>query len=579
MRNFRYVKYLMNHMHDFIRFHMNAVTRLPASAPVSKVIILTKADDPDEIMAGKGNVSIRHRRMKHRREDNAIMNNPVDAQSSRVRRTGGPQYSAKSVLFASALCLTFALAQQTATAGYFEDGSRYYIYKNYDKARELFLKAGELNNDGNAYYFLGEIEKNAANYNGALDYYRIAITKKITRKYLNLAYWNIIILLEQKGDYDGMVQTCRELYDRLGDSGAKTKVESLINKMLWTENQQAKDEYQKGIEYKKKEAYDDAMTAFRSALQTDSSFLAPKFEIGIIELKNGNTGSATRYLGEVAEKIPYYGEVHLLLGDIYFQKGYYRDAIFHFQKSRELGFLDSGTRYLTFMKSATSYYNTGDYAQAKENLNEALAINKKSLETLLLLSAISIKQEKYDDALKSLESARKIEPDNPEILFQIGSIHYRMNNPRYAEYFDNLFDTTVSSETREAPPKYLKAFSLLAKYHYEKGQYQRTEKILTAFEGSSSTYETTLLLAKTYYRLGNDNKSIETFEKISLSSDDDRYILCQLYARNGMREKAKAILASLINNETCAKKAKNDPDLKNILNEIESEKNGVDTKN
>ncbi len=39
-------------------------------------------------------------------------------------------------------------------AGYFESGQKYYIYKKYDKAREMFTKAAEASDRGDAYYFM-----------------------------------------------------------------------------------------------------------------------------------------------------------------------------------------------------------------------------------------------------------------------------------------------------------------------------------------------------------------------------------------------------------------------------------------
>src|SRR4030042_3031996 len=81
------------------------------------------------------------------------------------------------------------------SAGYYEQGRRYYIRKNYDKAKEMFLKAAESNTVGDAYYFLGEIEKLQGNYHEAEEYYKTAITKKnISRQYLINSYWNALLM-------------------------------------------------------------------------------------------------------------------------------------------------------------------------------------------------------------------------------------------------------------------------------------------------------------------------------------------------------------------------------------------------
>lgn len=459
-----------------------------------------------------------------------------------------------------------------AFSGYFEQGSGYYTRRNYEKAKEMFLKAVEVSEDGNAYYFLGEIEKNEKNFDKAIEYYQLAINSKITRKYQNLAYWNIIILIEQKGNYIEMVKVCKELYDKLGDSGAKSKVESLINKYLWTENQEAKDEYKRGLELKNSKDPKEAEEAFKNAIKMESSFLAPKFEMGILQLKKGDTRDAIYYLSEISDKIPFYGEVHLLLGDIYFQKDSFRDAIPHFEMALEFGFLDNNSRYIIHIKNATAYYNTRDYKKAKENLDEAVKLNQKSLEPLFLLSAINIKEENYDEALKSLEKAQKIDPDNPEILFQIGSIHFKMNNPKFALYFDKLFESAASSGN-EVPQKYFKAFSLLAKYQYEKSNYAKVEKIFENLPEKYSDQELNLIYARSEYFLENFDKSLKIFEKIYLSSDDDKYMLCIIYAKTGMNAKAKSILYNLWDRGGFLEKARKEPALALSVKEIEDEKN------
>ena len=89
-------------------------------------------------------------------------------------------------------------------AGYFEKGCKNYTYKKYDVAKEMFLKDIEIRDNGNAYYFLGEIEKIEGNFQQAKEYYKESITKRISKKYLKLAYWNMIVIEEQRGNYQEM---------------------------------------------------------------------------------------------------------------------------------------------------------------------------------------------------------------------------------------------------------------------------------------------------------------------------------------------------------------------------------------
>jgi tetratricopeptide (TPR) repeat protein len=469
-----------------------------------------------------------------------------------------------SLLAASILC-------GPLFAGYYEQGTRYYVFKKYDKAREMFLKAVEASDDGNSYYFLGEIEKNEGNFEKALEYYRSAVEGRIQRKYLDLAYWNIIILLEHRGDYEEMVGTCRELYERLGDAGAKTKVESLINKSMWTEVEEARRHYQRGMDLKGRNRGDEAQSAFRDALTADSSFLAPRFEMGLYEFRMGNAGEALHHLQEVARRIPYYGEVHLLLGDMYLQKGHYREALIHLDKGLQFGFIDSASRNLIRLKKASTHYELQEYESARKEAAGVLKKSPRSLDALLLVSAIDIKEEKYQDALKNLEKARKISPDNPEILFQIGSIHYRMNNPLYVKDFDRLFEH-VTRTGGEAPQKYYKAFTILLKHRFESADFPEVVRIYESLPEQFREYESTILYARAQHRLGNNAKAVKQMEKLYLRSDDDRYLMCLIYAESGMADKAKSTLLGMANRDIYLEKARKEPSLKKIAKEIEDER-------
>lgn len=456
-------------------------------------------------------------------------------------------------------------------ASYYERGRTYYVYKNYEKAREMFLKEVEAHDNGDAYYFLGEIEKIEGNYGLAQEYYQKAIEKKISKKYLRLAYWNLIVLNERQGDYLSMVKSLKIFWDRTGDEGAKKKVETLINKLMWSEDSEAKEVYQKGIEFKKRKKIEDAESAFREAIQKDSSFLAAKFEIGLIEYRKGSTRDALYYFREIIDKIPFYGEMHLLLGDIYLTQEYYRDARDHLSNALEYGFIDKNTKYLIRLKRGTSSYNLGDYDSAKDDISEALKINSSAVEPLILLSAVYIKENNYEEAIKTLKIAKKINEHNPEIIFQIGSIYYRMNNTQYIPYFEKLFH--LMSDKKTVPEKYYKAYILLLKKQFSDSNYKGVIAIAENLPENLRDYEINLLTAKSYFYTEQYQKAIAYLEGASSLNDEERYMLCQSYAKTGMTDKAKEILQQLYNNERYFQMALEDRTLKKIASEIVQEKN------
>lgn len=482
---------------------------------------------------------------------------------------GAERSSSRRGLTGAAVLLLLLLFQAGLLAGYYEEGCRYYMYRKYDKAREKFLKAVEVSANGDAYYFLGEIEKNEGKYEKAIEYYGAAVSRRMTPKYMKLAYWDLIVLTEQRGDYPGMAKWSKEFWRRAGDDSGKRKIESFINKLMWSDNEEAVEKYNKGMEAKNKNDIEAAEKAFHEAAGRDSSFLAPRFELGMIYYKKGRSQETLAYLQEIADKIPFYGEVHLFLGNIYFERKSYREAVPYFDKTIDCGFLNRDTEYLVLIKRGTCYYNLKDYARSRDDIGAAQKIKGKSLEPPLLLSAIFIKEENYREALKTLEKANILDPDNSEVLFQLGSIHYKLKDKKYVSFFSRLF--RLNSAREDVPDKYYKAYSLLAKNAFEEEDFARVARIAETIPAKDMDNDTLLLAARACYREGDYEKSARYFEKASLT-DEDRYLLCRAYMKEGKEEKAKRILMGLAGDARYLEKAKKDKSLKKIADEVEKER-------
>jgi tetratricopeptide (TPR) repeat protein len=467
-------------------------------------------------------------------------------------------------------------------AGFYEQGRSFYAKKNYERAREMFLKAAESGGSGDAYYFLGEIEKIKTNYQQAGEYYKSAISHRSTsRQYLINSYWNALLLAEQRNDYAGVASICRSMWIKTGDAGARQKLETLINKLLWSDNNDAIDAYNRGMELKKNGKASDALDKYHEALRIDSSFLAPKFEIGMHAYTTGDLDRASSYLEEIASAIPFYAEVQLVLGDIQFARHTYQGAIDHFDRVQEYGFIDRAAEYRMRIKRGTCYYNMENYPGAEKEIDRALKQNASSVEALLLMSAIKIKMEKYNDALKALNRANTTSPDNPEIQYQLGSVYYKQDDPRHIACFDRLF--SLAGGKKENPAKYRKVFMILTKHYYEARNFERAAAILASFDDRTHTFDSRLLSARTSFSLKKYDAAIEQFEKISPPAED-RFLLCKAYALSGRREKAKALLAELAAGGTgdYLSRAKNDAALSGIARELDAsgtiKKNEQDTK-
>jgi len=452
---------------------------------------------------------------------------------------------------------------------YHSMGRAAYVHKNYEKAREMFLKDIEKNETGDSYYFLGEIEKNDKNYDLAITYFQGATERRTTRKYLVNAYWNLIILHEEKGDYGSVVKYCRQMWHKTGDSSARKKIESLTNKLLWTNNEEAISRYNSGMDSLKKGNRDEAMRFFREALSFDSSFLAPRFELGMAAYNSGNDSDALYYLQPITERIPYYTEVQLIVANINFNnRNYYRAAV-NYSSIIEYGFSDSHTESDARLKRGICYYNTGDLDRAEEDIASVAESIRKDPEPLIILSAIYIKKKKLDEALKVLARAESISPDDPVVLYQIGSIYYFREDWKYLSYFDRLHDITLKKNSDEYS-KYIKAYKIAISAHYDKKNYQRVVEMSEPLLQQTNDYDIILLSGKSLCHTGRYDSALERLDKISLRLNDQVY-LALANVKTGRREKAKEILKRIITDREIRIEAMKDRDLRSCVEEIEKE--------
>lgn len=463
-------------------------------------------------------------------------------------------------LLSALLILSFI--QTAFAAGEYEKGMAYYKSKRYDKAKEMFLKIAE---NGNALYYLGEIENTFGRYKEAKEYFQKAVkTKSINHSNLKNAYWNIAGVEEKWGEYENFVLTCHEIWYKMHDEAARQKIDALINKMQWSNNSNAVAEYNKGME-KKLSQPNEAIAHFKEAVKIDDSFLAPRFELGIMALHDNDMNTAESYLSAVTAKMPYYAEANLALGDVYFSKKRFSPAIDCYNKSVKFGFLNSSILYHINFKKAQCYYNAGDFEQAEDSASMAAELAPAKTEPLTLLSAAYIKQKNFDKALAVLQKACELQPDNTDALYQLGSIYYSKKDERYLDNFDKLFNLT---KDREKPP-YPLIIPIIINGHFEKKGYARVNEIFSLLPNAQNS-GMTLIKAKALYYSGQYDKAIIIFRTISLNNDDN-LLLASAYARERRNDQAKAIIQPLFGNTEYREKALKDSFLSPLVKEIERE--------
>ncbi|MCX7679446.1 MAG: tetratricopeptide repeat protein [Spirochaetes bacterium] len=455
-------------------------------------------------------------------------------------------------------------------AGYYENGVRSFNLKEYDEAKINFEKAIEITpKNGNAYFFLGEIERLAGNFEKAIEYYRLAVENQAQKKYYKMAYWNLTLITEQLGNYTEFIKLCKTFWRKAGDKAMKSKAETIINKSIWSDNTDAVEKYNKGMTIKQKDI-NEAIKYFRDSISLDANFLAPKFEIGLWHYREGRTMDALPYFHEIVTRVPFYGDVHLLLGNIYFYEEKHTAAITHLSHAIDFSLVGENIEYELYVKRGTSYFKLGELESAKKDMIAASKLKPTEIEPLLLLSAINIKLERYDDALKTLTSIEKKRPQDASVLFQIGSIYFRKNDDRYAIYFDRLY-SILSSREEKAPEGYRRAMEILAQYHYEKTNFIRAKEVMNFISRENWDNTMRLIAARTAYGLKDYESAIVEYEKIPIGSEDAAF-LAAAYLKTGKKEQAFQTVLKYLNDEKFLSLAKNHRGLKSLIDEIEKER-------
>ena len=478
----------------------------------------------------------------------------------------------KKFFFIGSLVIIFTLPLW-AENYFYEQGRLFFINKKYETAKEMFLKSTtNQDNNGDPYYFLGEIEKKQANYLEAEKYFKLALEKEtITKEYKKNSYWNLIVLAEQNGQYRQLIKFCRKMWEDLDDWSAHRKAEKTINRFLWSTNSEAIEAYQQGMSFTLLEKYEEAKKMFLKATSLDSRFLAPKFELGWEAYQHQNFEEAVQYFSEIIYEIPFYAEIHLLLGNIFLGKKYFNIAGEHFRQALEYGFWGEETKAEVYLNLGITFYNQGKYILAQDYTKEALNFKKDKIDPLILLASILEKQDKEEEALGLLEEAKikykDLNENDLSLLFQLGKLNYKLKFKDYFFYFSKL-GNIIKRRPSSFIPEYSKAFIILIQDYFKKQQYQEVLSLGEILPEKILTYELYLILAKSNFYEKKFQKTTEIFEKLSLDNLDpsDHLLLCQAYLKTKNLKAAQTILKPFLDKDE-------NPEFQKIINQDEELKN------
>ena len=156
------------------------------------------------------------------------------------------------------------------------------------------------------------------------------------------------------------------------------------------------------------------------------------------------------------------------------------------------------------MVGALSHHGLGNREKAREYLNIIISRNSRNLSARKLLASIYVEMRDYSRAESLLEDLQKVAPDDPQVLFLLGSV--RMAKRRYVEATELL--EKAATRTGRADMNRTLAFSQLGLGRNELG----LASLEKAFAANPDDAQAGTALAMLYMRRGQTPKAMQTAE-------------------------------------------------------------------
>ncbi|MGB4063258.1 MAG: XrtA/PEP-CTERM system TPR-repeat protein PrsT [Azonexus sp.] len=165
------------------------------------------------------------------------------------------------------------------------------------------------------------------------------------------------------------------------------------------------------------------------------------------------------------------------------------------------------------MAAALAHHGLGNYQKAREYLDVIVARSPRNIGAKKLLASVYIEAKDYGRALSLLESLNRATPDDPQVMFMLGTLH--LTQKHYAQASELL--ERAAARTNSAEMKRSLAFSQLGLGQNEKG----IGNLEKAFAANPGDTQAGMSLAMIYMRQTKTDKAIKTAEAMVKRDPDN----------------------------------------------------------
>ncbi|QQR48671.1 tetratricopeptide repeat protein [bacterium] len=266
-----------------------------------------------------------------------------------------------------------------------------------------------------------------------------------------------------------------------------------------------------GVAYSEVEKLDEAIVAYKKAISMDRHYQDPLSNIAVAYSMKGEIDKAIESLRAAIQICPNYAEAYNNIGSLLLQKEEFEDA----------------ERALTFALYLRPYYGKAHYNLARmyevknneekmwHHLKQATLGDLDVPEVFFKLGLMGLKLQKYDEAVKALETTWARGMQNEQVLFNLANAYFMVNQFDKAE---SIFLRLVKSNPLDKRYVYN-----LAETHFSKADY---DKALNLFKKSTTFSDP---LPQAFFRVAKcfemlkqeDHAKGYLNELLTLKSDDN----------------------------------------------------------
>jgi tetratricopeptide (TPR) repeat protein len=226
--------------------------------------------------------------------------------------------------------------------------------------------------------------------------------------------------------------------------------------------QQAEEYFKLGNDYYRQDKYNNAIEAYRKAIELNPDYAEAYYNLGIVYGKQGDYVEAIKKFGKAIELKPGYAEAYDKLSIAYNYQGIvcskrdeYVNAIEAYKEAIKLkpDYAEACDNLgIAYNNLGIIYYDQGEYAKAIEEFEKAKELKPKEAAVYYNLGNAYAKLDEYANAIEKYEKAIELNPDYAEAYNNRGNSYNHLGeydkaiksyneaiklNPDYAEVYNN----------------------------------------------------------------------------------------------------------------------------------------------